>query len=303
MTSATQTFGNIIDGRAQAEALRARVTQEVTALKASHGLQPGLAVVLVGVDPASQIYVRSKGEQTIAAGMHSVTRRLDANTSLEDLIAVVRGLNADPAIHGILVQLPLPPHLDSSAVIAAIDPAKDVDGLTILNAGRLASGLPALTPCTPLGCLILLRETLGDIAGAHAVVIGRSVLVGRPVAQLLLAANCTVTIAHSKTRDLPAICRQADILVAAIGRPEMVRGDWIKPGATVIDVGINRVPFRDPVKAAAGRTKVVGDVAFKEASARAAWITPAPGGVGPMTVACLLQNTLTAARRIHGIEA
>jgi methylenetetrahydrofolate dehydrogenase (NADP+)/methenyltetrahydrofolate cyclohydrolase len=296
------TQASIIDGRAQAEALRARVANQVAELKTRHGLQPGLAVVLVGGDPASQIYVRSKGEQTLAAGMHSVTHRLEENTPLEDLLTLVRALNADPAIDGILVQLPLPPHLDPSVVIAAIDPDKDVDGLTILNAGRLANGLPALTPCTPLGCLILLRETLGDIAGRHAVVIGRSVLVGRPVAQLLLAANCTVTIAHSKTRDLPGICRQADILVAAIGRPEMVRGDWIKPGATVIDVGINRVPFRDPVKAAQGKTKVVGDVAFKEAMTRAAWITPAPGGVGPMTVACLLQNTVTAARRIHGLD-
>ena len=293
---------NIIDGRAQAEALRARVTADVAALEADHGLQPGLAVVLVGGDPASQIYVRSKGEQSVAAGMHSVTHRLDARTSLDEVIALVRVLNADPAIHGILVQLPLPPHLDANRVIAAIDPDKDVDGLTTLNAGRLASGRPTLTPCTPLGCLILLRETLGDLTGAHAVVIGRSVLVGRPVAQLLLGADCTVTIAHSRTRDLPALCRQADILVAAIGRPEMVRGDWIKPGATVIDVGINRVPFRDPLKAAQGRTRVVGDVAFREASRQAAWITPVPGGVGPMTVACLLRNTLTAARRIHGLE-
>ena len=293
---------NIIDGRVHAEALRARVAADVVALRAEHDIQPGLAVVLVGGDPASQIYVRSKGEQSVAAGMHSVTHRLDARTSLDEVIALVRVLNADPAIHGILVQLPLPPHLDANRVIAAIDPDKDVDGLTTLNAGRLACGRPTLTPCPPLGCLILLRETLGDLTGAHAVVIGRSVLVGRPVAQLLLGADCTVTIAHSRTRDLPALCRQADILVAAIGRPEMVRGDWIKPGATVIDVGINRVPFRDPLKAAQGRTRVVGDVAFREASRQAAWITPVPGGVGPMTVACLLRNTLTAARRIHGLE-
>jgi methylenetetrahydrofolate dehydrogenase (NADP+)/methenyltetrahydrofolate cyclohydrolase len=291
----------IIDGKAHAEALRRRVAGEVAALVADHGVTPGLAVVLVGDDPASQIYVRSKGEQTLAAGMHSATHRLAAEATQEDVIALVRRLNADPAIHGILVQLPLPRGLDSGAVIAAIDPDKDVDGLTVINAGRLASGLPGLTPCTPLGCLILLRETLGDLTGRRAVVVGRSVLVGRPVAQLLLAADCTVTIAHSKTRDLPAVCREADILVAAIGRAEMVRGDWIRPGAAVIDVGINRVPFRDPAKAAEGRTRIVGDVAFKEASRRAAWITPAPGGVGPMTVACLLQNTLTAARRISGI--
>jgi methylenetetrahydrofolate dehydrogenase (NADP+)/methenyltetrahydrofolate cyclohydrolase len=293
----------IIDGKAHAEALRRRVAGEVAALVADHGVTPGLAVVLVGDDPASQIYVRSKGEQTLAAGMHSATHRLAAEATQHDVVALVRQLNADPVIHGILVQLPLPPGLDSGAVIAAIDPDKDVDGLTVINAGRLASGLPGLTPCTPLGCLILLRETLGDLTGRRAVVVGRSVLVGRPVAQLLLAADCTVTIAHSKTRDLPAVCREADILVAAIGRAEMVRGDWIRPGAAVIDVGINRVPFRDPAKAAEGRTRIVGDVAFKEASQRAAWITPAPGGVGPMTVACLLQNTLTAARRISGIAA
>jgi methylenetetrahydrofolate dehydrogenase (NADP+)/methenyltetrahydrofolate cyclohydrolase len=297
------TMANIIDGKAHAEALRARIATDVAVLVARHGVTPGLAVVLVGDDPASQIYVRSKGEQTLAAGMHSVTHRLAGGATQDEVISLVKRLNADPAIHGILVQLPLPPGLDTGAVIAAIDPDKDVDGLTVINAGRLASGLPGLTPCTPLGCLILLRETLGDLGGRRAVVVGRSVLVGRPVAQLLLAADCTVTIAHSKTRDLPGLCREADILVAAIGRPEMVRGDWIRPGATVIDVGINRVPFRDPVKAAEGRTRVVGDVAFKEASQHAAWITPAPGGVGPMTVACLLQNTLTAARRIHGVEA
>jgi len=295
------TQAGIIDGKARAEALRGRVAAEVVALVAEHGVKPGLAVVLVGDDPASQIYVRSKGEQTLAAGMHSATYLLSAEVTQEDVVALVKRLNDDPAIHGILVQLPLPAGLDSAAVIAAIDPDKDVDGLTVVNAGRLANGTPGLTPCTPLGCLILLRETLGDLAGRRAVVVGRSVLVGRPVAQLLLAADCTVTIAHSKTFDLPGLCREADILVAAIGRPEMVRGDWIRPGATVIDVGINRVPFRDPVKAAEGRTRIVGDVAFKEASQRAAWITPAPGGVGPMTVACLLQNTLTAARRIHGV--
>ncbi len=291
----------IIDGKARAEALRERVTAEVTRLKAEHGLQPGLAVVLVGDDAASQVYVTSKGEQSRAAGMHSVTYRLPATTTQAELIAVVDSLNRDPAIHGILVQLPLPPHLDSADVLAHLDPDKDVDGLTVLSAGRLASGLDALTACTPVGCLMLLREALGDLSGLHAVVLGRSVLVGRPVANLLLADNCTVTIAHSRSRDLPAICRGADILVAAVGRPEIVKGDWIKPGAAVIDVGINRVPFRDPVLAAQGKTKLVGDVAFKEARKVAGWLTPVPGGVGPMTVACLLQNTLTAARRIAGV--
>ncbi|MCX7584974.1 bifunctional methylenetetrahydrofolate dehydrogenase/methenyltetrahydrofolate cyclohydrolase FolD [Phenylobacterium sp. 58.2.17] len=293
----------IIDGKITAERLRAEVAQEVAALKAQHGLQPGLAVVLVGEDPASQVYVRSKGEHSKAAGMHSVTHRLPADVSQDDLLALVRQLNGDPAIHGILVQLPLPKGLDEKAVIETIDPAKDVDGLHVVNAGRLAQGLPSLVPCTPLGCMILLRETLGDLTGKRAVVIGRSVLVGKPVAQLLLAADCTVTIAHSRTQDLAAVCREADILVAAVGRPQMVKADWIKPGATVIDVGINRVPFRDPVKAAEGKTKLVGDVAYKEALAVAGHITPVPGGVGLMTVACLLQNTVTAAKRIAGLEA
>ncbi|MFN3513676.1 MAG: bifunctional methylenetetrahydrofolate dehydrogenase/methenyltetrahydrofolate cyclohydrolase FolD [Phenylobacterium sp.] len=293
----------IIDARAIAERLRAEVAAEVAELKARHGLTPGLAVVLTGDDPASQVYVRSKGEHSIAAGMHSITRRLPAETSQAELLAVVDELNRDPAIHGVLVQLPLPKGLDEQAVIAAIDPAKDVDGLHFVNSGRLAQGLPALTPCTPLGCMILLRETLGDLTGARAVVVGRSVLVGRPIAQLLLQADCTVTIAHSRTRDLPAVCREADILVAAVGRPQMIQADWIKPGATVIDVGINRVPFRDPVKAAAGKTKLVGDVAFKAACEVAGHITPVPGGVGLMTVACLLKNTVTAAKRIAGLEA
>jgi methylenetetrahydrofolate dehydrogenase (NADP+)/methenyltetrahydrofolate cyclohydrolase len=291
----------LIDGKARAEALRASVAARVARLKAEHGLTPGLAVVLVGDDPASQVYVRSKGEQSLAAGMHSVTHRLAADTTQEALVTLVERLNHDPAIHGVLIQLPLPPHLDAAAVLARLDPDKDVDGLTVANAGRLNSGLPALTPCTPLGCLILLREALGDLAGATAVVLGRSVLVGRPVAALLLADHCTVTIAHSRSRDLPEICRRADILVAAVGRPEMVRGDWIRPGAAVIDVGINRVPFRDPAQAALGKTRLVGDVAFREASAVAGWLTPVPGGVGPMTVACLLQNTLTAALRQAGI--
>ena len=293
----------IIDGKVTAERLRAEVAEEVAALKAQHGLQPGLAVVLVGEDPASQVYVRSKGEHSKAAGMHSVTHRLPADVSQSDLLTLVRQLNADPAIHGILVQLPLPKGLDEKAVIETIDPAKDVDGLHVVNAGRLAQGLPSLVPCTPLGCMIMLRETLGDLSGKRAVVIGRSVLVGKPVAQLLLAADCTVTIAHSRTQDLAAVCREADILVAAVGRPQMVKADWIKTGATVIDVGINRVPFRDPVKAAEGKTKLVGDVAYKEALAVAGHITPVPGGVGLMTVACLLQNTVTAAKRIAGLEA
>jgi methylenetetrahydrofolate dehydrogenase (NADP+)/methenyltetrahydrofolate cyclohydrolase len=297
------TPAKLIDGKIYAERLRAQVAEEVAELRQMHGLQPGLAVVLVGDDPASQIYVRSKGEHSLAVGMHSVTHRLPADTSQHDLLRLVGELNVDPLIHGILVQLPLPPPLDERAVLAAINPDKDVDGLHVVNAGRLASGLPALTPCTPAGCMILLRETVGDLTGLRAVVVGRSVLVGRPIAQLLLQADCTVTIAHSRTRDLPAVCREADILVAAVGRPRMIRGDWIKPGAAVIDVGINRVPFDDPVKAAQGRTKVVGDVDFKSASQVAGWITPVPGGVGLMTVAVLLQNTVTAARRQAGLEA
>jgi methylenetetrahydrofolate dehydrogenase (NADP+)/methenyltetrahydrofolate cyclohydrolase len=292
----------IIDGKVYSEALRGRVAAEVARVGAEHGLIPGLAVVLVGEDPASQIYVRNKGEQSRAVGMHSVTHRLPAETAEDALIDLVRQLNADPAIHGILVQLPLPKHIDDRRVIQTIDPDKDVDGLTVVNAGRLASGIPALTPCTPLGCMILLRETVRDLAGKRALVVGRSILVGRPIAQLLLAADCTVTVAHSKTRDLPDVCREAEILVAAIGRPRFVKGDWIRPGAAVIDVGINRVPFDDPEKAAAGKTKVVGDVDFKGASKVARWITPAPGGVGLMTVAVLLQNTLTAAKRIAGLD-
>lgn len=293
----------IIDGKVVAERLRAQAAEEVAALKAQHGLQPGLAVVLVGEDPASQVYVRSKGEQSLAAGMHSETHRLPADVSQADLLALVHQLNQDPKVHGILVQLPLPKGLDEKAVIEAINPDKDVDGLHVINAGRLAQGLPSLVPCTPLGCMILLRDTLGDLSGKRAVVVGRSVLVGKPIAQLLLQADCTVTIAHSRTQDLPAVCREADILVAAVGRPRMIKADWIKPGAAVIDVGINRVPFDDPEKAAQGKTKLVGDVAYKEALAVAGYITPAPGGVGPMTVACLLQNTITAAKRIAGLKA
>ncbi|HWA62442.1 MAG TPA: bifunctional methylenetetrahydrofolate dehydrogenase/methenyltetrahydrofolate cyclohydrolase FolD [Caulobacteraceae bacterium] len=291
----------IIDFKGAALKVREEVAAEAVRLKAEHGLVPGLAVILVGDDPASQIYVRSKGEQSREAGLHSVTHVLPASTPQDELIALVRSLNADPAIHGILVQMPLPRGFDERAVVAAIDPAKDVDGLTVINAGRLASGAPTLTPCTPLGILLVLRETMGSLAGQNAVVVGRSILVGRPMAQLLLIDDCTVTIAHSKTRDLPAICRQADILVAAVGRPQMIKADWIKPGATVIDVGINRVPFRDPVKAAAGKTKVVGDVDFKPATRVAGAITPVPGGVGLMTVACLLRNTVAAAKQIAGV--
>jgi methylenetetrahydrofolate dehydrogenase (NADP+)/methenyltetrahydrofolate cyclohydrolase len=293
----------IIEGLPVAERLRAEVAAEVARLRAEHGLQPGLAVVLVGEDPASQAYVKSKGEQSLAAGMHSVTHRLPAETSQEDLLKLVGDLNADPKIHGILVQLPLPKHLDEKPVIDAIDPDKDVDGLHVVNAGRLAVGLPALTACTPVGCMVLLRDTLGDLTGKHAVVLGRSRLVGKPIGQLLLAANCTVTMAHSKTVDLPGVCRTADILVAAVGQPRMVRGDWIKPGACVIDVGINRVPFDNPEQAALGKTKLVGDVNYKEALEVAGSITPVPKGVGPMTVACLLQNTVNAAKRIAGIES
>jgi methylenetetrahydrofolate dehydrogenase (NADP+)/methenyltetrahydrofolate cyclohydrolase len=291
----------IIDGKAFAADLRARVAEEVTALKANHGLTPGLAVVLVGEDPASQVYVRNKGEQTLAAGMHSETHRLPADVTQDELLAIVGKLNADPAIHGILVQFPVPDHLNQADIVATISPNKDVDGLTVTNAGRLASGLPALTPCTPLGCMMLLKDVLGDLRGKNAVVIGRSNLMGKPMAQMLLAADCTVTIAHSRSVDLPSIVRQADIVVAAVGRAEMVKADWIKPGAAVIDVGISRFPSRDPEAAAGGKTRLVGDVAFDEVKAVAGAITPVPGGVGPMTIACLLANTVTAAKRLHGI--
>jgi methylenetetrahydrofolate dehydrogenase (NADP+) / methenyltetrahydrofolate cyclohydrolase len=293
----------IIDGKTLSDRIQEEVTAEVAELKAKHGLTPGLAVVLVGEDPASQVYVRSKGERSKAAGMHSVTHRLPADVSQAELIALVEQLNADPAIHGILVQLPLPKGLDEKAVVTTINPDKDVDGLHVVNAGRLSQGLPALVPCTPVGCMVMLRDVLGDtLAGKRAVVVGRSILVGRPIAQLLLQADCTVTIAHSRTQDLAAVCREADILVAAVGRPRMIQADWIKPGATVIDVGINRVPFDDPIKAAEGKTKLVGDVAYKPALQVAGAITPVPGGVGLMTVACLLQNTVTAARRIAGLD-
>ncbi|MEO0388635.1 MAG: bifunctional methylenetetrahydrofolate dehydrogenase/methenyltetrahydrofolate cyclohydrolase FolD [Pseudomonadota bacterium] len=285
----------IIDGKATAAALRARVATEVAALKAAEGLQPGLAVVLVGENPASEVYVRNKGKQTKEAGMHSVEHRLPADTTEAALLAKVEALNADPAIHGILVQLPLPDHLNADLVINAIAPAKDVDGFHIANVGRLGTGQKAMVPCTPLGCLMLLRDRLGDFSGLQAVVVGRSNIVGKPMAHLLLQDNATVTIAHSRTQDLPGLCRTADILVAAVGRAEMVTGDWIKPGATVIDVGINRIDKPG------GGTRLVGDVAFDSAAAVAGAITPVPGGVGPMTVACLLANTLTACCRAHGV--
>ena len=292
---------NLIDGKAFAAGLVERVSAAAARLEAAHGIRPGLAVVIVGEDPASQIYVRNKGETTQRAGMRSDTHRLPVDTTQPDLLALIAALNADPGIHGILVQLPLPGHIDSAAVLDAIDPDKDVDGFHVVNAGRLAVGLPGLVPCTPLGCLMLLKAELGDLSGLNALIVGRSNIVGKPMAQLLLGESCTVTVAHSRTRDLPALCRTADVLVAAVGRPEMIRGDWIKPGATVIDVGINRVPARDPAKAAEGKTRVVGDVAFEEAAAVAGRITPVPGGVGPMTIACLLANTYTAACRSVGV--
>ncbi|RZJ16621.1 MAG: bifunctional methylenetetrahydrofolate dehydrogenase/methenyltetrahydrofolate cyclohydrolase FolD [Brevundimonas sp.] len=291
-----------IDGKAFAAGLVDRVAAASARLEAAHGVKPGLAVVIVGEDPASQIYVRNKGETTQRAGMRSDTHRLPDTTTQAELLALIAALNADAGIHGILVQLPLPAHIEADAVLSAIDPNKDVDGFHVVNAGRLAVGLPGLVPCTPLGCLMLLKDALGDLTGLNAVVVGRSNIVGKPMAQLLLGESCTVTIAHSRTRDLPALCRTADILVAAVGRAEMVRGDWIKPGATVIDVGINRVPSKDPDKAAEGKTRVVGDVAYAEAVEVAGRITPVPGGVGPMTIACLLANTYTAACRTVGAE-
>ncbi|HYD28835.1 bifunctional methylenetetrahydrofolate dehydrogenase/methenyltetrahydrofolate cyclohydrolase [Brevundimonas sp.] len=291
----------LIDGKAFAAGLVERVAAASARLEAAHGVKPGLAVVIVGEDAASQIYVRNKGETTQRAGMRSDTHRLPAETDQETLLELIAALNADTGIHGILVQLPLPAHIDAAAVLGAIDPDKDVDGFHVVNAGRLAVGLPGLVPCTPLGCLMLLKHELGDLSGLNAVIVGRSNIVGKPMAQLLLGESCTVTIAHSRTRDLPALCRTADILVAAVGRAEMIRGDWIRPGATVIDVGINRVPSRDPMKAAQGKTRVVGDVAFDEAAAVAGRITPVPGGVGPMTIACLLANTYTAACRAAGV--
>lgn len=300
--SAQSTPATLIDGKAFSAALVERVGAAVARLDAAHGVKPGLAVVIVGEDPASQIYVRNKGETTLRAGMRSDTHRLAESTRQDELLALIAQLNADAGIHGILVQLPLPAHIDATVVLDAISPDKDVDGFHVVNAGRLAVGLPGLVPCTPLGCLMLLKDQLGDLSGLNAVIVGRSNIVGKPMAQLLLGESCTVTIAHSRTRDLPDVCRRADILVAAVGRPEMIKGDWIKPGATVIDVGINRVPSADPVKAAEGKTRVVGDVAFKEAIEVAGRITPVPGGVGPMTIACLLANTYSAACRLNNLQ-
>lgn len=288
----------IIDGKAFAENLRARIGAEVSRIKGVSGLTPGLAVVLVGEDPASQVYVRNKGAATEGAGMLSVTHRMAADSTEDAVLAQVDQLNRDPAIHGILVQLPLPGHINEARVTQAIDPAKDVDGFHLINVGRLQTGsADALVPCTPQGCVLLLKDALGDLSGRRALVLGRSNIVGKPMAALLLAENCTVTIAHSRSRDLAAECARADILVAAVGRPRMVQGDWIKPGAAVIDVGINRVA------AEGGKTRLVGDVDFDAAVHRAGHITPVPGGVGPMTIACLLRNTLIAACRSAGLPA
>jgi methylenetetrahydrofolate dehydrogenase (NADP+)/methenyltetrahydrofolate cyclohydrolase len=286
-----------IDGKAFAAQLRAKVGAVAGRFQSAAGRAAGLAVVLVGEDPASAVYVRPKGKATIEAGMASFEHRLPVGTPQEELVALVRRLNADPAVDGILVQLPLPPHIDENAIIATIDPDKDVDGFHPVNAGRLATGLPGFVPCTPLGCLMLLKDRLGDLSGLDAVVIGRSNIVGKPMAQLLIRESCTVTVAHSRTRDLPALVRRADIVIAAVGRAEMVKGDWIKPGATVIDVGINRVPAAEP-----GKTRLVGDVDFASVSAVAGAVTPVPGGVGPMTIAVLLRNTLVAAHRNTGVE-
>lgn len=287
---------NLIDGKAFAEALVLDIAAEVRELRAEHRVQPGLAVLLVGADPASEVYVRNKVHQTEAAGMKSVERRLPDTVTEKELLLIIEGLNDDDSIHGILVQLPLPRHIDPDKVIRTIRPEKDVDGFHPINAGLLATSGKGLVPCTPLGCSLLLKDRLGDLSGLEAVVVGRSNIVGKPMAHLLLQENCTVTVAHSRTKDLAAVCRRADILVAAVGQPKMIKGDWIKPGATVIDVGINRIPKGD------GKTRLVGDVDFDEAVKVAGGITPVPGGVGPMTIACLLRNTLTAAKRINKLD-
>lgn len=284
----------IIDGKAFAAKVRGQVAAHVARLVEEHGITPGLAVVLVGSDPASEVYVKSKGKMTVEVGMTSIEHKLPADTAEADLLALIGKLNADPKIHGILVQLPLPSHLNSELVINTIDPAKDVDGFHISNVGLLGTGQKSMVPCTPLGCLMMLRDHHGSLSGLNAVVVGRSNIVGKPMAQLLLGDSCTVTIAHSRTKDLAAVCRGADILVAAVGRPEMITGDYVKPGATVIDVGINRIE-RD------GKTKLVGDAEFASCAAVAGAITPVPGGVGPMTIACLLANTLTACCRANGL--
>ena len=291
----TATDTRIIDGKAFAAGVRAKVAARVDALRSRHEIEPGLAVVLVGENPASEVYVRNKARQTRAAGMRSFEHRLPVTTSQDDLLALVRRLNEDPQVSGILVQLPLPEQISADAVIATIDPAKDVDGFHTTNAGLLTVGGDAMVPCTPLGCLMLLKDRLGDLSGARALVLGRSNIVGKPMAQLLIRESCTVTVAHSRTRDLGDECRRADILVAAVGRPRMVPGDWIRPGAVVVDVGINRID------AGGGKTRLVGDVDFESALAVAGGITPVPGGVGPMTIACLLHNTVLAACRRHGV--
>ncbi len=288
------TDAKIIDGKEFAARIRGQVAEHVAKLKSDHGVTPGLAVVLVGEDPASQVYVRNKGKQTVEVGMNSIEHKLDASTSEADLLTLIKTLNADPAVHGILCQLPVPDHIDADKVINTIDPAKDVDGFHISNVGLLGTGQKSMVPCTPLGCLMMLRDHHGSLSGLDAVVVGRSNIVGKPMAQLLLGDSCTVTIAHSRTKDLAETVKRADIVVAAVGRPEMVPGDWIKPGATVIDVGINRIE-RD------GKNKLVGDVDFESAATVAGAITPVPGGVGPMTIACLLANTVTACCRANGL--
>lgn len=288
----------VIDGKAFAARVRGQVGEHVTRLKAEHGLTPGLAVVLVGEDPASQVYVRNKGKQTVEAGMNSIEHKLDESTSEAELLAIVEKLNNDPAVHGILVQLPLPKHIDGEKVINTIRPEKDVDGFTISNVGLLGTGQKAMVPCTPLGCLMLLRDHLGSLSGKSAVVLGRSNIVGKPMFNLLLKDSCTVTVAHSRTQNLAEVCKEADILVAAVGRPEMVAADYVKPGAVVIDVGINRIPAPEKGE---GKTRIVGDCAYESCAEVAGAITPVPGGVGPMTIACLLANTLTACCRANGL--
>ncbi|HAD27712.1 MAG TPA: bifunctional methylenetetrahydrofolate dehydrogenase/methenyltetrahydrofolate cyclohydrolase FolD [Rhodobacteraceae bacterium] len=288
----------IIDGKVFASDVRVKVAEHVERLKNTHGITPGLAVVLVGEDPASEVYVAAKHKQTVEVGMASFEHKMPADVSEEDLFALIDDLNLDPSVHGILCQFPVPDHLNERRVVARIDPAKDVDGLSVVNAGLLASGEKGLVSCTPLGCLMLLRDQIGNMSGMNAVVIGRSNLFGKPMAQLLLGENCTVTIAHSRTKDLADVCKKADILVAAVGRAEMVQGGWVKPGATVIDVGITRIPHPEKL----GKSKLLGDVDFAGASENAGAITPVPGGVGPMTIACLLANTVTACCRSHGLE-
>ena len=288
-------MSHLIDGKQFAEKLRSRVARQVSWLQHEHKITPGLAVILVGEDPASEVYVRNKGKQTVAAGMHSIEHKLDTSTTQAELLSLITSLNGDSAVHGILVQLPLPAHIDEATVLDAIRYEKDVDGFHLTNVGLLSTGAEGVIPCTPLGCIMMLKERLGDLSGLNAVVVGRSNIVGKPMAALLLRESCTVTIAHSRTRDIAELCRSADILIAAVGRPNMITGDWIKPGAAVIDVGINRVQ-RD------GKTKLVGDVDFASASSVAGAITPVPGGVGPMTIACLLHNTVQQACRQHDIS-